>query len=169
MKNSKVASPPSLKSALHLYSTNTDWLPTMLGIGVSGAQGRLDPCPLNCWLVCNLKTCKPQCWPSGVLTLVKKGSVSLNHTDELFCQRTWLHILPARRTSWKLEETKKSILGPNVLLLCSPEMGRVGGFDLCCFCLQAVNENWHSSLICCCVVVFEHWTAYCFAIIRLLV
>ena len=169
MKNSKVASPPSLKSALHLYSTNTDWLPTMLGIGVSGAQGRLDPCPLNCWLVCNLKTCKPQYWPSGVLTLVKKGSVSLNHTDELFCQRTWLHILPARRTSWKLEETKKSILGPNVLLLCSPEMGRVGGFDLCCFCLQAVNENWHSSLICCCVVVFEHWTAYCFAIIRLLV
>lgn len=169
MKNSKVDSPPSLKSPLHPYSTNSDWLPTMLGIGVSGAQGRLDPCPLNCWLVCNLKTCKPHCWPSGVLTLVKEGSASLNHTDELFCQRTWLHILPARRTSWKLEETKKSILGRNVLLLCSPEMGRVGGFHLCCFGLQAVNENRHSSLLCCGVAAFEHWTAYCFAIIRLLV
>lgn len=71
MNNSKVASPPS-KIPLHLYSTNIDWL-LMLGIGVSGVEGRLNPCPLNCWLVCNLKTCKPHCWPSGVLTLVKKG------------------------------------------------------------------------------------------------
>lgn len=46
---------------------------------------------------------------------------------------------------------------------------RVGGFGLCCFCLQAVNEHRHPRLLCCCMVVFEHRTAYCFAIIRFFV
>lgn len=40
---------------------------------------------------------------------------------------------------------------------------------MCCFRFQAVHENWLRRELCCRVVVTEHGTAYCSAIIELFV
>lgn len=57
------------------------------------------------------------------LWLKKKVCHWMNHVDKLFCQRTWLCILPVHRTFWEVEDWK-SISGPKSLLLCSPQTGR---------------------------------------------